>query len=120
MSFDQKLKALRLENKMTQEYVARKLNVARSTIAGYETKSRQPSHEKLASLENLFHVSVDYLLDSQTGQETIELTPSREPVYSDDEKQFIQRYRHLSRSSKKSLADYISLLELKDSQNKNA
>ena len=33
MSFDQKLKALRLENKMTQEYVARKLNVARSTIA---------------------------------------------------------------------------------------
>ena len=54
MSFDQKLKALRLENKMTQEYVARKLNVARSTIAGYETKSRQPSHEKLASLANLF------------------------------------------------------------------
>ena len=69
MSFDQKLKALRLENKMTQEYVARKLNVARSTIAGYETKSRQPSHEKLASLANLFHVSVDYLLDNQTGQE---------------------------------------------------
>lgn len=32
MSFDQKLKALRLENKMTQEYVARKLNVARSTL----------------------------------------------------------------------------------------
>lgn len=54
MSFDQKLKALRLENKMTQEYVARKLNVARSTIAGYETKSRQPSHEKLTSLANLF------------------------------------------------------------------
>ena len=120
MSFDQKLKALRLENKMTQEYVARKLNVARSTIAGYETKRRQPSHEKLASLANLFHVSVDYLLDNQTGQEIMELTPSREPVYSDDEKQFIQRYRHLSRSSKKSLADYISLLELKDSQNKNA
>lgn len=76
MSFDQKLKALRLENKMTQEYVARKLNVARSTIAGYETKSRQPSHEKLASLANLFHVSVDYLLDNQTGQEIMELTPA--------------------------------------------
>lgn len=28
MSFDQKLKALRLENKMTQEYVARKLKMS--------------------------------------------------------------------------------------------
>lgn len=113
MSFDQKLKALRLENKMTQEYVARKLNVARSTIAGYETKSRQPSHEKLASLANLFHVSVDYLLDSQTGQEAMELTPSREPVYSDDEKQFIQRYRHLSRSSKKIVSRLYLIIRIK-------
>lgn len=120
MSFDQKLKALRLENKMTQDYVARKLNVARSTIAGYETKSRQPSHEKLTSLANLFHVSVDYLLDTQSGQETIELAPSQEPLYSDDEKQLIRQYRKLSRSSQKALCDYISLLELKDSQNKNA
>ena len=57
-----KLKALRLENKMTQEYVASRLNVARSTIAGYETKNRQPSHEKLASIASLFHVTIDYLL----------------------------------------------------------
>ena len=50
MSFSKKLKMLRLENEMTQDYVASRLNVARSTIAGYETKNRQPSHEKLAAL----------------------------------------------------------------------
>ena len=69
MSFDQKLKALRLENKMTQEYVARKLNVARSTIAGYETKSRQPSHEKLAEKSDGRYTKEDLeaVVDTLTG-----------------------------------------------------
>ena len=44
MAFADKLRALRLENNMTQEYVAKRMNMARSTIAGYETKNRQPSH----------------------------------------------------------------------------
>ena len=42
MPFSEKLKKLREENHYTQKYVAKHLNVARSTIAGYETKNRQP------------------------------------------------------------------------------
>ena len=49
MSLDKKIKTLRLEYHMTQEDLARRLNVSRSTVAGYETKNRQPSHEKLAA-----------------------------------------------------------------------
>ena len=78
MPFAEKLKTLRIENEMTQDYVAKRLNVARSTIAGYETKNRQPSHEKLTAIAGLFHVSVDYLLDD----EPVELTPSQVPVLS--------------------------------------
>ena len=62
MSFSEKLKTLRLENHMTQDYVAKRINVARSTIAGYETKNRQPSHEKLTAFANLFHVSVLFFI----------------------------------------------------------
>ena len=64
MPFSEKLKKLREENHYTQKYVAKHLNVARSTIAGYETKNRQPSHEKLTILANqlfnpaLFHKTV--------------------------------------------------------------
>lgn len=54
MPFSEKLKKLREENHYTQKYVAKYLNVARSTIAGYETKNRQPSHEKLTILAELF------------------------------------------------------------------
>ncbi len=38
MPFSEKLKKLREENHYTQKYVAKHLNVARSTIAGYENK----------------------------------------------------------------------------------
>lgn len=115
MSFDKKLKALRLENAMTQEYVAKQLNVARSTIAGYETKSRQPSHEKLTSLAMLFHVTVDYLIDDE---DIITLNEARIPFQSDEEKKLIAKYRKLSPKSQSDLIDHLHLLELRDKENK--
>lgn len=110
MAFNEKLKALRLENDMTQEYVAARLNVARSTIAGYETKNRQPSHENLTALANLFHVSVDYLLDNGNS---VKLSSSPLPVNGKSEELLI-RYRNLSSESKRDLFKYVDLLELRD------
>lgn len=113
MSFDKKLKALRQENNMTQKFVAKQLNVARSTIAGYETKSRQPSHEKLASLAELFHVTVDYLIDDGN---IITLSKAHTPLHSDSEKKLIATYRTLSLKSQADLMEYIHLLELRDAE----
>lgn len=112
MSFAEKLKRLRLENEMTQEYVAKRLNVARSTIAGYETKNRQPSHEKLTAIANLFHVSVDYLLDD----EFVQITPSQNSTLSDEESALLSRYHRLSSRSRKDLLEYSSFLELRDNK----
>lgn len=86
MTFDKKLKTLRLENDMTQDYVASRLNVARSTIAGYETKNRQPSHEKLTALAELFHVSVDYLI---SDSDSFEMNYSANPAISEDEERLL-------------------------------
>ena len=61
MTLSNRLKTLRLQHNMTQQYVADSINVARTTVAGYETKNRQPSHEKLNDLADLFNVSIDYL-----------------------------------------------------------
>lgn len=111
MSLDQRLKFLRAEHNMTQEYVAKRLNVARSTIAGYETKSRQPSHEKLTALANLFHVSIDYLLNDT---DTIHTNSNHlSPVFADEEA-LLKLYRSLSERSKKELFSQGHLLELRD------
>lgn len=115
MSLDQKLKYLRTENNMTQRYVAKRLNVARSTIAGYETKSRQPSHEKLTALAELFNVSIDYLL-SDTN--TIETMPNNSSKLLKDELALLRLYRSLSERSKKELLSQGHLLTLRDREDR--
>ena len=90
MSFGQKLRKLRKKFNMTQENVADCIHVSRSAIAGYEKKGRQPSHEKLTAIADLFEVPVDYLLNDE--EDTITL----------------------SRSSKRDLKKYMKLLKEKD------
>lgn len=113
MSLDRKLKLLRTKHHMTQDYVAKKINVARSTIAGYETKSRQPSHEKLTALAKLFDVSIDYLINDT---DTIQCTPNNASIILADEVMLIRLYRSLSERSKKELLSHGHLLELRDKE----
>ena len=115
MSLDQKLKLLRSEHNMTQKYVAKRLNVARSTIAGYETKSRQPSHENLTALADLFGVSIDYLLNDTN---TIETTTNNSSKLLKDELFLLKLYRSLSDRSKKELLSQGHLLTLRDREDR--
>ena len=116
MAFAEKLKALRQKNNMSQEFVAQRINVARSTIAGYETKNRQPSHEKLVAFSNLFHVPVDYLLDG-THFDSISLDESRPG--SIDAQNLLVRYYRLSTRSQEDLLKHLHLLELQDEELNN-
>lgn len=61
--FSQRLKALRREKKITQEQLAKKVGVERSSIGKYEGSGNiMPSHEVLSALADFFDVSVDYLI----------------------------------------------------------
>lgn len=112
MSFGQKLRKLRKKFNMTQKNVADCIHVSRSAIAGYEKKGRQPSHEKLTAIADLFEVPVDYLLNDE--EDTITLSPSRLTTNSDDELNLLLAYRSLFRSSKRDLKKYMKLLKEKD------
>lgn len=57
-----RIKQLRLDAKMTQPELAKKLDVTRSAVATYENNSRQPSFQILIRLAHIFNVSTDYLL----------------------------------------------------------
>ena len=96
----------------TQKNVADCIHVSRSASAGYEKKGRQPSHEKLTAIADLFEVPVDYLLNDE--EDTITLSPSRLTTNSDDELNLLLAYRSLSRSSKRDLKKYMKLLKEKD------
>jgi len=62
MSFGNRLKDLRIQNKLTQKEVSEKLVVSRATIGKYETEQAYPDFEKLVALANLYNCSTDYLL----------------------------------------------------------
>ena len=62
VNFGERLKMLRKESRMTQDELARKLNVTKSIISYYELGDRTPSADILVKLAYIFNVSTDYLL----------------------------------------------------------
>ena len=111
MSFAQRLKTLRAEHNMTQKELGRRMNLSRTTITGYETKNRQPSHEKLADMASIFGVTVDYLLeDTDNPLLSSSVLQTQHERLLDDK--VMKLYRQLSLHSKEETLRYLQLLEL--------
>jgi transcriptional regulator with XRE-family HTH domain len=62
MNFHQRLKQLRLKNKLTQGELADILGLKPTAISNYESERNEPSFDKLIALSKYFDVSCDYLL----------------------------------------------------------
>ena len=62
MMIGDRIKQLRIDAKMTQPELAKRLDVTRSAVATYENNSRQPSFQILIRLAKIFNVSTDYWL----------------------------------------------------------
>ena len=108
MNFANTLKSLRELNDVTQEELEAYLKVSRPTIAGYETKDRQPDFEKLIKIAEYFNVSIDYLI---TGLNLPENQPVKESTL---DQEVMISYKKLSLSSKQDVLKYIRLLELQE------
>lgn len=62
MKFNEKLKELRIEKKLTQKQTAQLLNISTTCYSGYEQGYREPDFKTLIKICKLFEVSADYLL----------------------------------------------------------
>ncbi len=60
--FGYRLRELRKERKLTQDQVARRLNLSKTTISGYENNVKTPSLDVLVQLSVFYNVTADYLL----------------------------------------------------------
>ena len=69
----ERLKALRTENHLRQDQVARLVNVEKSSISMYETGMRQLSYITLVRLADVFNVTTDYLL-GRTNSSPVDLS----------------------------------------------
>ncbi|MGC2840418.1 helix-turn-helix domain-containing protein [Bacillus velezensis] len=57
-----RLKVLREKKDLTQDGVAKALDISRGTYAHYEINKRRPDYETLIKIADFFDVSIDYLL----------------------------------------------------------
>lgn len=99
MTFGERLKELRIEKGLTQQQLADILKVGRPTIAGYETKGKQPDFDKIAMMCKYFNVSSDDLLgrhviraDNASDELAIWIGKLLRPV---NEGSFQQRFIHM-------------------------
>lgn len=70
-----KLRELRKEKQITQQELAKILNLSIQTISGYETGYAQPTIDTLIAMANYFQCSVDELLgreDYGTGNVVVQ------------------------------------------------
>nr|UVY36822.1 MAG: helix-turn-helix domain protein [Bacteriophage sp.]UWG16621.1 MAG: helix-turn-helix domain protein [Bacteriophage sp.] len=62
MAFPEKLKALRLENGLTQDELGEKLYLSITSISYYEQGKFEPNIETIIAVADLFNITTDELL----------------------------------------------------------
>ena len=85
--FQNVFKQLRLASGYTQQEMAEKLGISRSTIGMYETGAREPDFETLEAIADFFNVDIDYLL-GRTNKTT--LLPESSYYYNEDAREMAQ------------------------------
>ena len=71
MAFGEKLKHLREERKMTQDDLSSALYVSRSAVSKWETNKGYPSIDTIVAIQNLFDVSIDYLIGEEDVKDSL-------------------------------------------------
>lgn len=62
MNWYKQIKDLRIDNDLTQQELANKLNISPKTLARYENGDNEPSISTLIQLALIFNVSLDYIV----------------------------------------------------------
>lgn len=82
MNIGEKIKHLRLINKMTQEDVANQLFISRQVISKWELGNSLPNLTNLLALSKLFNVSIDSLLKEDLNLQNQIIKQNKNSLFS--------------------------------------
>lgn len=109
--FGQNLKSLRKRMGLTQQELAEKFGVRKTTISNYETSVSSPPKNGLVEIANFFGVSLDELLSAPKNTQSFGLSP----VLNSPKAEPFENTRQVRIfSSIKSLADITNIRNLVD------
>ena len=104
LSLGKNLKAVLDEQKVTQKDLAKKLNIAPTTLNGYISNKREPDLETLKKIAKALGVTVDYLLGVEGGM--IDLSAKEEAL--------IWQLRRMTPSQKDVVVELINVMTKKN------
>ncbi len=80
--FGLRLKELRKKKKLTQEQVAKRINLTKASISGYENNTITPPNDMIVKLALLYGVTTDYILglDNNESIAISDLTNSQKEI----------------------------------------
>lgn len=70
--FKDKIKFLCKHQGLSQEQVAKEIDILQSTYNRYEQETHEPDFETLKKLDNFFDMSIDYLLENNRSLSDID------------------------------------------------
>lgn len=108
--FQNILKELRKSYNLTQDGLAKKLKISRSTVGMYEKGAREPDFETLELIADFFNVDTDYLLGRTTKTTYIPPLPHSLQCQTKDEESLVLSYRELNDINKKKSVAYTNNL----------
>ncbi|AIQ73483.1 MULTISPECIES: helix-turn-helix transcriptional regulator [Paenibacillus] len=91
MDFANKLQSYRKQRGMSQENLAEVIGVSRQAVSKWESGQSYPEMDKMISLSELFHVSLDHLVKDASSDTKAEHVAS--PVYVDLNSLFHYEYK---------------------------
>lgn len=102
MAFNDRLKEARNNAGLTQEQLAKKLGLAKSTITGYEKGTSEPNMITVKNLMDILKVDANYLWQD-------EMTGSTSLIVSSDEWNHIKKLRTLDMYGKKAVNSVLNI-----------
>lgn len=80
MSLGNKILELRKKAGLSQEQLGEKVNVTRQTVSNWELGETAPNPEQLKLLSQIFHISIDELLDNDISHVLVERVSNTEKL----------------------------------------
>ncbi len=80
--FSKRLRALRNEKGLKQDYLAEKLNISNTVMSRLENEETVPKFDVLIHLSDIFNVSIDYLVGKSDNRKIVKQAPKHKSVVS--------------------------------------
>ena len=112
-NFANVFKNLRIQAGLTQQEMADRLKISRSSIGMYENGEREPSFELLEAIADFFNVDMDYLLGKTlTANQALEHKEKSTPQTERDvlKQKIIELLAQLTEDELKEAARYLAFL----------